>query len=114
MFPVGVRMLVSTGSRISFCMVWQPILVGGDADQILEAYGNARFLVRLQLWQTKDHITFESGAGNQVFMTAAGMVTVYFCDVVVRPEVMTRPTVPGEFAKSTQIKRRGPIRVSWH
>src|SRR5215510_1641749 len=51
-------------------MVGQVLLIPVDPDQIFERAGDPCFLVRLQLGQVDDHISFDHLPGNEVLMTS--------------------------------------------
>ena len=108
---VRIGMLVSAERRRAFGVMRQPVLVGVHADQILEARGDPRFLVRLPLRQAEHHIALDGATGNQIFVASPAVMTIDDAGVIVRAIVVAGAGVIHEFAGLSQIEGDRPVGI---
>ena len=65
---VWIGMLVSAARRSAFSVMRQPVLVGVDADKVLETGGDSRLLVSFPFRQAEHDVALDGATGNQVFV----------------------------------------------
>src|ERR1039458_692927 len=92
-------------------VVWQPVFVSVDADEILETGCDASLLVSLQFGQAEHHVALDSTRGDQILMSAAGVVTIDNSSIVVGPVIAPSALVFRKFTGPPQVKRNGPVTV---
>src|ERR1700734_3089972 len=98
MFRIWFRVFISPKRGIALGVMWKPILVGVDSDQILETESDSSLLVSLQLRKIEKNITPNGRARKQVFVTTVYMMPVDFAAVVVGSVIAAATLMSNKFA----------------
>ncbi len=104
--------LVAAGGGRALGVMRQPVLVGVDADEILEGAGEARLLVRLQLGQVDQDIGVHRRPAEQVLVAGARVAGVRLRHVVAGAVEAAAPLVPHELAGPVETHVGAPEGVA--